>query len=113
MHTRRYDEAKQLLRGTAQLGMEARDPAGRTPLMLASAGSHGRLVKLLLRKGASVNVQDAAGCTPLHHALAAGPQPHVGVARLLLAAGADPLVCSAAGLSCQAMWAAAALPGTP
>jgi ankyrin repeat protein len=55
--------------------------------MLASAGGHGRIVKLCLRKGAVINAQNAAGDTALLLAADAG---HRAVAKHLLECGADP-----------------------
>ncbi|EFN56249.1 hypothetical protein CHLNCDRAFT_22241, partial [Chlorella variabilis] len=66
----------------------------RTALILACAGGHGRIIKLLLRKGAAINAQDARGCTPLHISVLNG---HKAVARHLLEAGADALRCNNAG----------------
>lgn len=85
---------------------ETRDvQLGRTPLMLAAAGGHTRLVDALLQAGADPNRtddhgeespqrpgafwmrDDSRGRTPLHLAAEGG---HVLVIERLLAAGADP-----------------------
>ena len=74
--------------------------------MLACAGGHGRLVTLLLRKGARIDAQDCQGCTALHLAVRQG---HKAVARHLLEAGADASRRAAAGMSgadMMAAWAA-------
>lgn len=52
--------------------IEARDNAGRTPLMYACAFGALPLVKLLLDKGANRNSRDLRGLTPLHAAAAGG-----------------------------------------
>jgi len=56
-------------------------------LLAAAEGDDIELVKLVLGKGADVNVKDRHGSTPLHAACAAG---HFGIAKLLLDHGANP-----------------------
>jgi len=48
--------------------LEARDEAGRTPLMLAVMQRRPEVVRLLLDRGADPNVADRAGRTPLQQA---------------------------------------------
>ena len=48
--------------------LEARDDAGRTPLMLAVMQHKPEIVRLLLDRGADPNVADSAGRTPLQQA---------------------------------------------
>jgi hypothetical protein len=48
--------------------LEARDDAGRTPLMLAVMQHKPDIVRLLLDRGADPNVADSAGRTPLQQA---------------------------------------------
>jgi hypothetical protein len=48
--------------------LEARDQAGRTPLMLAVMQRKPEVVRLLLDRGADPNVADSAGRTPLQQA---------------------------------------------
>jgi hypothetical protein len=48
--------------------LEARDGAGRTPLMLAVMQRKPEIVRLLLDRGADPNVADSAGRTPLQQA---------------------------------------------
>ena len=91
----RYDEARALLKASG-LPPDIRDPRGTTPLMLAAAGGHGRLVKLFLRKGAAINAQNAAGECALSLAAGGG---HGAVARHLLQCGADPSLADAQGVS--------------
>ena len=64
--------------------MNARDKRGSTPLHLAA--SHVDVARLLVERGAEVNVGDESGYTPLHAAAASGSAE---VARLLLERGAD------------------------
>lgn len=84
--------------------VDARDVTGATPLMLAAAslrGSRerteagGRIVPLLLARGAAITAVDGAGDTPLHYAARAGNTEE---ALQLLARGADPGTRNAAGL---------------
>lgn len=96
-----------MLREAGDEGLEAAVLAAATAaLHLACAGGHGRLVKLLLRKGAALDGRDAQGRTPLH---AAVMHSHRGVAAHLLQAGADASLRDASGASAAdliAAWAA-------
>jgi hypothetical protein len=65
---------------------DARDPAGRTPLMLAVIHGHPAIVELLIARGAGVNVQNRAGLTPL---MLAAINNRAAVLRTLLDRGAD------------------------
>jgi ankyrin repeat protein len=63
----------------------ARSRSGETPLMLACAGGHPALVRLLIERGADVRAE-AHGSNPLGFAIHYG---HAEVARVLLEAGAQ------------------------
>ena len=65
---------------------ESPDIEGSTPLMMAAAGDHVRIVKLLLDKGANADKVRKDGVSALH---VAAQQGSLGAARLLLDAGAD------------------------
>ncbi len=71
--------------------VNAFDELGKTPLHYAVLGEHIAVVDWLLRHGADINAHDerAIGDTPLGEA--AGTCS-LGMARLLVAAGADPTV---------------------
>jgi hypothetical protein len=59
-----------------QTDVDARDPSGRTALMLATLRGHTEAVVALLAHGADPNAADAQGITPLA-AAAAGDQPAI------------------------------------
>jgi hypothetical protein len=65
--------------------IDARDAAGRTPLMLAVTEDRAEIVRLLLARGANPNAVDNAGNTPLQQATKRNLQD---VAALLQQAGA-------------------------
>ena len=67
-------------------------------LFRAAASGSERVARLLLERGANVNVRDAAHWTPLHKALLprGGSLPAGDMAMLLIDAGADPNVATAA-----------------
>ncbi|CAM9689808.1 unnamed protein product, partial [Ectocarpus sp. 8 AP-2014] len=58
----------------------------QTPLMVASVIGSSRVVRDLLRQGASVSVADSDGYTALHHAV---HHKHLAVSKELIEAGAD------------------------
>jgi cytohesin len=73
----------------AGAGVDARDHRNETPLHWAALGGHGRIVDLLLARGASVDVQaDKTLWTPLHSLACA--KDRAGIALSLVEAGADP-----------------------
>lgn len=66
--------------------IDLRNDRGHTLLMCAARNSWPRVVDILLRIGADPNARDAAGWTPLHHAVWSGSLDSV---KLLLTAEAD------------------------
>jgi ankyrin repeat protein len=71
----------------ANADVRARSQLGRTPLIVAaSATGTADVVRLLISKGAEVNVADTTGVTPL---IAAANVDDLDVAKILLARGAD------------------------
>ena len=68
----------------SELGANAEDGSGMTPLMLTAAFGTGEAVSLLLEAGADVNTQNRSGITALHVAW-----QNESVVRLLLDRGAD------------------------
>ena len=84
-HARSADVAETLLKAGADVN-DARARTRETPLHAAAASGRADVVKLLLRKGARVDVTDEYGNTPLYVGARSGPR----VVRLLLDHGADP-----------------------
>ncbi|CAM9219372.1 unnamed protein product [Scytosiphon promiscuus] len=68
------------------INIDEGDETGTTPLIFAAQGGYTRVVKMLLQKGANVEVQADNGFTALHAAAMFG---HPNVAQALLDAGAD------------------------
>lgn len=66
----------------------------RRALNYAAIGNHVAAVRVLLRRGATLNLPNRTGFTPLHHAAEAGALDALTV---LLAAGADATIASAQG----------------
>lgn len=76
-------------------GVNARGPAGSTPLQDAALGGHAVVAALLLDKGADLNARDAeSGSTALHIAASYGRRD---VVLLLLDRGADRRIRNKAG----------------
>ncbi|KAK4502505.1 hypothetical protein PRZ48_005930 [Zasmidium cellare] len=82
-----------LLHDMQRLGIsvDVRDRKGRTALELAVRNDSPFLAERLLNCGASVNLQNSQGFTPLHVALKAAVSPVT--IRVLLNKGADPNLC--------------------
>ena len=72
--------------GRADATYERRGVSGLTLLMFAARNGHERVVELLLRHGAKVNLQHSVGCTAL---MAAAQQGHERVVELLIRRGAE------------------------
>jgi ankyrin repeat protein len=69
------------------------DEKGQTPIFKALKTSSIKSTKLLVKKGASVNVADKNGNTPLHYAMAYN-DGNIDLVGFLLEKGADPLAHS-------------------
>jgi ankyrin repeat protein len=65
-------------------------PSGQTPLMVAADSGNLPLVRLLMARGANVNLRDPEGLTPLMIAASATDRGSEAIVRALIAAGADP-----------------------
>ena len=79
----------------AGANVDSLDPQGnRRALNYAAIGNHVAAVRVLLAAGASVNLPNRTGFTPLHHAAEYGS---VDALAALLAAGADPSIRSIQG----------------
>jgi ankyrin repeat protein len=66
----------------------------RRALNYAAIGNHVAAVRLLMRRGATVNLANRTGFTPLHHAAEAGALDAIAA---LLAGGADATIASTQG----------------
>lgn len=77
------DDVRRLLEEGAYINGNKGDP---TPLHLAAYYGHVECVRLLLEKGAGVDVRNSADCTPL---MGAAERGRVEIVKILLAAGAD------------------------
>lgn len=78
-----------MLRAGAHDGLEALGEACRTPLLVAAAGGHAAVVKLLVEAGADVNARDSSGKVPL---MLMAEEGHAEAMEALLAAGRDVVV---------------------
>ena len=76
----------QLIDKHPQFLNDIRSPVNKSPLHVAACHGHTKIVKLLLDKGANVDLLEKEGCTPLMFACQFG---YVGVVKLLLNANAD------------------------
>jgi uncharacterized protein len=84
--------------------LDARDPSGRTPLMLASQEGHVRVVQWLVDHGAALDERDRHKYTALWYACLGG---HTAVAELLIEKGADPILGDEEGSTPLALAASA------
>ena len=78
--------------------IDARDPRGYSPLMLAAYAGNSEAFGYLLERGADPNSADAAGNSVLMGAAFKG---HLAMVQRLLAAGADPNSRNHAGLDAR------------
>ncbi|KAM9022074.1 M-phase phosphoprotein 8 isoform 4-T4 [Ara ararauna] len=63
-----YRTVKMALSSNEEYNLDQEDPSGMTLVMLAAAGGHDDLLRLLIRKGAKVNGRQKNGTTALIHA---------------------------------------------
>jgi len=84
-----------LLLIAAGADISAVDKDGETPLHLAARAGDERVVRAILERQVPVNLKDSFGLTPLHWAVR---KEHYRVAELLVAAGAEHDVYTAAGM---------------
>uniref|UniRef100_A0A8C2ZYJ9 Ankyrin repeat domain 6b n=1 Tax=Cyclopterus lumpus TaxID=8103 RepID=A0A8C2ZYJ9_CYCLU len=90
-HKGQADNVVQLINKGAKVAVTK---YGRSPLHLAAHKGHIEVVRILLKAGCDLDIQDDAGDTPLHVAAALNHKKSV---RLLLEAGADSNICNNAG----------------
>lgn len=80
------DAVKYLLQRPEVSLDKAREPDGLAPLHLAASEGHKEVARLLIRRGAEVNIRDNSKEAPIHFAAKHG---RLAVCELLLAKGAD------------------------
>jgi len=90
-----YDGVVEALDEEAYVDTE--DEHGNTPLLLAAQQGSKRLLKELMRRGASLNHQNHAGSTALHFLFA---YRHQELGEYMLGKGADNSILNAEGLTC-------------
>ncbi|MGE0372958.1 MAG: ankyrin repeat domain-containing protein, partial [Gammaproteobacteria bacterium] len=74
----------------------AQDESGATPLIRASTRGHTEAVRLLLARGAAVNLPDRSQSTALHWA---ANRDHIDIVQALITAGADLGARNAQGMT--------------
>uniref|UniRef100_A0A8C6VTL5 M-phase phosphoprotein 8 n=1 Tax=Naja naja TaxID=35670 RepID=A0A8C6VTL5_NAJNA len=80
-----YTMVKMALNSNEEYNLDQEDSSGMTLVMLAAAGGHDDILRLLIRKGAKVNCRQKNGTTALIHA---AEKNNLTTAALLLEAGA-------------------------
>ena len=74
--------------------------SGRRALNYAAIRNRGPAIKLLLARGASLNLANRTGFTPVHHAVEGGA---IDALKILIEAGADLTAVTTSGLTPLAM----------
>ncbi|XP_042313185.1 M-phase phosphoprotein 8 [Sceloporus undulatus] len=80
-----YATVKKALNSNEEYNLEQEDSSGMTLVMLAAAGGHDDILRLLIRKGAKVNCRQKNGTTALIHA---AEKNNLTTVAILLEAGA-------------------------
>ncbi|KAK9402427.1 M-phase phosphoprotein 8 [Crotalus adamanteus] len=80
-----YTMVKMALNSNEEYNLDQEDSSGMTLVMLAAAGGHDDILRLLIRKGAKINCRQKNGTTALIHA---AEKNNLTTAALLLEAGA-------------------------
>ncbi|KAH0625126.1 hypothetical protein JD844_033265 [Phrynosoma platyrhinos] len=85
-----YATVKMALNSNEEYNLEQEDSSGMTLVMLAAAGGHDDILRLLIRKGAKVNCRQKNGTTALIHAAEkACKRGNYDIVRLMIESGAD------------------------
>ena len=95
----RIFEAADMSKSPEQHEFDITSERGETLLTLAASMGLHRVVAALLARGASPNVGDGSGCTPLMHAALQG---HTKILQLLVAKGANPAIRGLSGFTVNA-----------
>jgi hypothetical protein len=94
----KYSETEQLVSQPEwNLPMDYQDGQGNSLLHIAAQNGNKRFVKLCLRRGASMNLQNFFGQTALHFAFGYG---YTEVGDYLVSKGADDSILNKDGLTC-------------
>ena len=94
----KYSEAEQFLnQPECTVPIDYQDEQGNTLLHIVCQNGNKQLVKLCLRRGADVNVQNLTGQTPLHFCYGYG---YADVGDYLITKGADDTIKNQDGLTC-------------
>ncbi|KAL8191010.1 UNVERIFIED_CONTAM: hypothetical protein K2H54_066661, partial [Gekko kuhli] len=80
-----YATVKMALNSSEEYNLDQEDSSGMTLVMLAAAGGHDDILRLLIRKGAKVNCKQKSGTTALIHA---AEKNNLTTVAILLEAGA-------------------------
>ncbi|KAH3836218.1 ankyrin repeat domain-containing protein 50-like [Dreissena polymorpha] len=83
-----------LIGGEANVDFQSPETGNQTPLIVATANEHSKVVKILLKNGCNTNLQDADSWTALWHAYSNSDED---LMNLLLKSGADKGVPDADG----------------
>lgn len=83
----------------AEYNMRDAGEKGFYPILWALQGRDTSLARLLFEKGASLNVMDSGGATPLHHVVVPGFANDIAFLNFLLENGADPNIADNNGVT--------------
>ena len=81
-----------------EIEVDEQDDKGNTMLLVACQNGHKRMAKIVLRRGANINIQNYLGNTPLHFCYTYGYGDTLGT--YLISKGADPDIRNHSGHVC-------------
>ena len=80
-----------------EIPIDFQDEFGNALLHIACQMGSKKLLKICLRRGANINIQNLKGQTPLHFAARYG---YMSLVQYLVSKGADDSILNSAGLTC-------------